>query len=261
MERMEVTAERVKLDLERFAKSCPEYYAERVRKDYILDGSRQKELSGLDGQKFLDFLMDRGTSDHLDIFPENANSVMQAFEGEIFERLNSLVKVKYEDLSQLRKELEHRAEIISLDKWGEDMYTQVPREYGATMGSGELEFKVSRARPVEGPRFFATDVKGYYGFLRFYTEEMARLVPKEANAYLMGTAWIVTVRNKRASSPLIAGHYFDVGQPDDLYQVAPVRFFDVEVDRSRKYETVSEVKERDPRGNAILILTRVAPRK
>src|SRR3972149_8495040 len=159
MERMERTAADIERDYTRMASEMPKYYAERVKSGYILERSTQIRVGQLDEQKLLDFLMDRNTADHLDVFPEHASASLKTFEKEIFERLNSLVPVEYEDLPKLRKELGSRAKVIALDRWGNDLYTLMQRQKGATMGSGKLQYKVSKATPVEGPHFFATDVK------------------------------------------------------------------------------------------------------
>ena len=69
------------------------------------------------------------------------------------------------------------------------------------------------------------------------------------------------VRNGRASSPIIAGEYQRVGLKDDIYHVVPIKFFDVELDNSRKYTTRTQIKERDAEGNATLVVTKVVPRR
>ena len=255
---MERTAEHIKEDRELLASSCPKLYNDYVQRDKILESARQIELAQMDEDEFFDYLMNRNTSDHLQIYPEHASFVMRCFSEGIFSHLRSLEDIKEEDLPRLREELGDKAKMIALSDWG-DLYTQVPREEGAVMQTGELEYKVAKAIPVDRG-FFATKTKGYYGFLKFYEEGVGKIALPNANAYLLGTGWLVSVKGGRAPSPIIAGEYKDVGLKDDIYQVVPIKFFNVEADRTKKYTTKSEVKERDSEGNPRLIVTKVVPR-
>ena len=255
----ELTAEQVRKQLEEFSRRAPELYAEYVERDQILEPKRQIELARMNDRQFLDYLMNRNTIDHLGIYPEYASNVMKAFSDEIFEGLRGLKEVRLEDLPELREQLGDKAKMIALSDWG-DLYTHEPREDGAAMQTGKLEFKVAKAIPVVGPHFFITTTGGYHGFLKFYEEEIGRIAPDEANAYLLGNGMCVTVSNGRAPSPIIAGDYRNVGLKDDIYHVVPLKFFNVDVDRSKKYTTKIDVTERDAEGNATCLITKVVPR-
>lgn len=254
--RQEMTAEQVKEEIETFSKNCPKLYAEYVEKDRILEPGRQIELARMNDRQFLDYVMNRNTSGHLGIFPEYASNVMKTFADEIFEELRGLKEVRLENLPELREQLGDKAKMIELSDWG-TLYTQEPREDGAVMPTGELEFKVARAIPVVGPHFFTTTTGG---FLKFYEEEIGRIAPDEANASLLGKGMCVTVSDGRASSPIIAGDYRNVGLKDDIYHVLPLKFFNVDIDRSKKYTTKTDVTERDAEGNASYLITKVVPR-
>lgn len=256
---IELTAEESRQRLERFSVGCPELYAEYVEKDKILEPSRQIELAKMNDREFLDYIMNRNTSDHLGIYPEHASSVMRAFTDEIFEGLRGLQEVKLEDLPELRKQLGDKAKMIALSDWGE-LYAQEPRKDGEAMQTGKLEFKVAKAIPVVGPHFLTTITGGYHGFLKFYEEEIGKIAPEEANAYLLGTGWCVEVSNKRAPSPIIAGDYRDVDLKNSIYHAVPLKFFNVEIDESKKYTTKTEVTERDEEGNPKCIVTSIVPR-
>ncbi len=258
--RNELTAEQVRRMMEGFSESCPKQYAEYVQRDMILEPSRQIQLAQMSDIQFLDYVMNRNTSEHLEIYPEYAGEVMRAFSDEIFEGLRNLREVKLEDLPELRKQLGDRAKPIELSDWGE-LYTQVPRKNGEAMMTGKLEYKVANAVPIVGPHFFTTTTGGFYGFLKFYVEEVGKIAPKQANAYLLGTVWCVDVEEGRASSPIIAGEYRGVGLKKGIYHVVPIKFFDVELDKSRKYTTRTQVKRRDAEGNATSIVTKVVPRR
>ncbi len=210
--------------------------------------------------QFLDYLMNRNASEHLGIYPEYASNVMRSFSDEIFEGLRNFKEVELEDFPELREQLGDKSKMIELSDWG-DLYTQVPRKNGDTMMTGKLEYKVAKAVPVYGHHFFTTTTGGYHGLLKFYEEEVGRMAPEGANAYLLGAGWCVTVEEGRASSPIIAGNYRRVGLKNDIYHVVPIKFFNAELDKSKKYTTITQVKERDVEGNATLIVTKVVPRR
>ncbi len=258
--RTELTVEQTKRQTEDFSRSLPKLYAEFVRRDRILEPSRQIELAQMNDVQFFDYIMNRNTSEHLSIYPEYASHVMRAFSNEIFEGLRNLKEVKLEDLPALREQLGDKAKMIALSDW-RDLYTQIPRKNGDAMMTGKLEYKVAKAVPVSGHHFFTTTTGGYHGLLKFYEEEIGRIAPEEANAYLLGSGWCVTVEEGGASSPIIAGNYQSVGLKNDIYHVIPIKFFDVKADKSKKYTTQTQVKERDVEGNASLIVTKVVPRR
>lgn len=241
MEKLEIperTAEDTKHDVEMLARRAPNLYKEYVDKESILEPSRQIKLSKLDDNSFLDYLMDRRTSEHLNIYPEYANNIMRAFSDEIFKNLNAMTEVKLKDLPALRDEIKGR-KLITLSNW-DSLYTETEREEDSCSKTGDLEYKVAKAIQVPGPHFFTTFVGGYHGILRFYEEEVAKIAPKDANAYLTGTAWCVSVHGGRGSCPILAGEYRDVKQEDSIYHAMPVKFFNVEVDTSKKYTTKTE---------------------
>jgi hypothetical protein len=260
MKREELTSEQIAEEIEAFAKNAPPVYLNAVKEGSILERSKQIELSLMDKEALHSFIMEWSTSNYMRIFPEHASPALKELDNEISKRLNSLERITLKDLPRLRKELGDKAKILDLEKFGNDIYVQQPRKRGAAMQTGKPEFKVASAAPIEGPHFFATNVGGYYGFLKYYLEEVGRIAPQNANSYLLGSGWVVEVEKGRAPSPLIAGSYFDVNQKDDVYQVVPIKFFNAEIDRSQKYRLKTKVGKRN-KGTATSIIFSVVPRK
>lgn len=236
------TLEHIKAQVEEYKKYHPEMYIRDMERDAILVPSRQRELARMDEQAFHDYITDRTTFYHLDIYPENASDVMRAFNEEIFAALNALNPVYMEDLDRIRDELGPGAELIELDDWG-DFYTLEPREKGDAMKTGRPEYKVKSAEHIPGPNFLATTTGGYHGFVKFYEEEAWRIAPEGANAWLQGNAWMAEVSCGKTRSPIIAGDYREVPLEDAIYHIIPVQFYRVEVDKGRKYEIETETEE------------------
>jgi hypothetical protein len=242
-----LTIDQIKKNMEDFSKSVPELYKEYVKKDAILEPERQIQLAQLDELQFLDYIMDRNTMEHLNIYPENANKIMRDFSEEIFEGLKNLRDFDdftAKELSDLRVQLGDKAKLIELSD--DYKHTLKPRGTGDTMRTGELEHKIAKAIYVPGPRFLATTTKGYYGFVRFYEEEVGRIAPENANAYRIGNTWCLSIEKGMASSPIIAGEYRNVGLKNGEYHVIPLKFFHVEGRRIPKpsYMKKPKIKEK-----------------
>ena len=253
-------AEQFKKYILEFSISNPKLYDEYAKRDQILTPDRQMELSKMGKIDFLDYLMNRSTCDYLDIYPENAGRYANCFSDEIFERLRNYNEIKPEDLPKLREQLKAKAKMTALTDW-QGLYTQMPRKTGEVMMTGGLEYKVKEAIPIDGPHFFITETLGYYGFFKFYEECVGIIAPKNANAYLIGNAWNVSVKNGEAASPIILGEYKDVGLKDEIYQVAPIKFFNITINKSIKYSIKTRVTKRDAEGNAIKIVRKIVPNK
>lgn len=260
--RYEQTIADVKEQWTRLASSFPELYEKAVKKDGLLTPERQKELAKMKDVKLFDYIMDRNTLDHLFIYPENASHFMKVLNDNIFSTLRALQGRKYDDKSIIciRRKLGDRAKMIALSDWG-DLYTQEPREEGDVMMTGKLEYRVKEATQIPGPHFFATKTLGYQGFVKFFEEHVADVAPEGANAYLLGNTWCVSVQEGRTSSPIIAADYRDVGLEDNIYHISPIKFFNIEADKRRKYTTRTRVTKRDEEGNAIELKTDVVKRK
>jgi hypothetical protein len=261
--RNRLTSEDIRHQNEGFYKNSPETYSAYVQRDMILEPARQMQLADLTDRELMDYLMNRNTSKKLDIYPEYASSSMKKFSEEILEIMRNLYETECEDLPGLREKLGNKAKMIALSDCGV-LYTQIPRKNDFLMMTGKLEYKVEKATPVEGPRFFATTTGGFYGFLKFYEEEIGLIAPEKANSYLLGTGWCVDVEDRMVSSPIIAGEYQDIGflgVKDGIYHVVPIKFFNVEADKSQKYSKRTRVLERDLEGNPIRMVTDIVRRK
>jgi hypothetical protein len=255
----EQITEKMMGDYARFARDHPKLYRDSVRKGSILDIMTQEKISEMGKEEFLDFIMCRQTSCALNVYSQYTTDVLKDLDQEIVESLENLIKIKEEDLSDLREKLVPREPMIELDDWGNFLYTRAQRRDGDVMMNG-VEFRVTKAFPVDGPHIFTTWVGGFYGFLKFYREEVEQIAPKEANAYLMGTAWSVEIIKGKLWSPITAGNRFEINQEDGMYHVVPIKFFDVDVDKSEKYKMVSEILERDVKGNAVSFQIKLVPR-
>lgn len=223
---------------DKLRRDMPDWFDRKVRNGAIISKRKQKMLKPASKEVIFDRLFDHVTSYGLDILPEYASPAMRELENEILQIMQSYTEVKdVKDVKSLRKELGQRADIIQLKQFGKDYYTLEKRDsLEAAMPTGGIEFKVTNATPVNGPRFMATRVCGYYGILRFYLEEMARIAPEGANAFLDGTGILRSVTCKGMWSPVVAGTALrPINQPDDEYHIVPVKFFNVEIDKSKKY--------------------------
>jgi hypothetical protein len=240
----------------------PDYFDEQIQGGAILLRSEQIDMMRLDVNGLFDYLFNKSTAYPGDIYPEFTTGAMVALDKEALQAMRTLREVRLEDLPKLREELGERAKIIELKQVGHDLYTEVERKPGEAMQTGKIEFKVAGATPVPGQRFLATTVGGYHGLLKFYLEEAARIAPEGANAYQIGNGLIISVKGNRMRSPLIADRIIGpVNQKDGEagYHLVPVRFFNVDVDRSQRFRGDWKVKERDAEGNATLMRYDITP--
>lgn len=238
----------------------PDYFARQLERGAILGIDEMGKLSKAGIDEIFERLFSHATSFGLDILPLYQSDATRALEEEFFTTLNAVKCVKETDICRIRKSLGKRSKLFELKQVGKDLYTEVRRQ-GGGMGTGELEFKVAEAVPVPGPRFFATTVGGYHGFLKYYLEEVAQAAPEGANAYLDGTGILRRVECKGVWSPIIANKVLRPARiKDGEYHVVPVKFFRVSVDRSKKYKGKWEVTERDASGNPKCLQYKVTER-
>lgn len=227
-------------DYEEMIKKMPEYFARKVDSGAILSRGEMIMLGSSSKDVVFNRLFNHVTSFGIGVLPSYASSTMRELEDELLSTMQSYEEVK--DSEELRKKLGKKANIIQLKQFGNDFYTYEERERGAEMPTGGIEFKINKATPIEGPRFMVTRVHGYYGILRYLIEEMARIAPENANAFLDGTGIIRSVKYRGMWSPIVSGNVLrPISQPEGDYHIVPVKFFNVEVDRSKKYS--SEMKE------------------
>lgn len=104
---------------------------------------------------------------------------------------------------------------------GGRFYTDAPKD-GERMDRGVPEFPVNLAREV-GKAQFKTTFGGYHGFFKYGIDEVRRIAPPGANAYVVGEIEIEST----AGSP--------------THHVAEITFFAVEVDASKRVLTDGEV--------------------
>jgi len=114
---------------------------------------------------------------------------------------------------------------FSLMHFGDNVFTQYPKK-GARMDTHDPELRVTKMERVEGgPEIFRTTVGGgYHGFFRFEIDEVRRVAPQGANAYLL---------------PGEIEIEWDEGTP--MYHVASIEFYHVEIDTSQRMMLVSEI--------------------
>lgn len=245
---------------DRFAAQMPDYFARQIERGAMLSKEEMKQLSSASKEVVFGRLFNHATAYGLGILPGYDSPAIHELDDELLHAFQSWEKVEEKDLPALRKSLGKRAEMIELRKIGKDFYTQRKRESKSAMQTGELEYKIANITPVEGPRFLATHVAGYYGILRYFLEEVARIAPEGANAYLDGTGIIRTVQANGLWSPIMAGNVLrPVNQEKGEYHIVPLKFFKVEVDTSQKYEGNWNVLERDSEDNATYMRYEVKP--
>ncbi len=255
-----VSAENIIRQYDQLAEQMPDYFNEQIQRGAMLSREEMKNLSSASKEVLFDRLFNHATAHGLGILPGYESPVICELEEELLHSFQSWTKVQEKDLPALRKSLGERADMIELREVGEDFYTQKKRKENSAMQTGELEFKIRDITPVEGPRFLVTHVAGYYGILRYYVEEVARIAPEGANAYLDGTGIIRTVQANGLWSPITAGNVLrPVNQEKGEYHIVPVKFFKVDVDTSQRYKGEWEVLERDSEGNATLMRYEVKP--
>ncbi len=224
-------------DYEYLKARMPEYFAERVERGAILSRNEMQRLSTGTIDDVFERLFDHVTAYGLDILPEYSNAAMLKLEQELLQTMSSLKEVLEDDLPSLRKKIGNKPELIELRQVGDTFYTQTKRKKNAAMQTGELEFRVGEAVPVQGPRFFATKVCGYHGILRYFLVEVDQVAPDSANAYLDGTGILRTVTCRGMWSPIVAGNLLrPIPQEDGEYHIVPVKFFTVCVDQTQKFK-------------------------
>ncbi len=238
--------------IEELTRSSPSLHNVMVERGWVITPDEQKNLATYGLEVLFRNIMERPTSEHMGIFDANMSPAMRTLEAEILQCLNTNRDIRSViGQRQLRRELKAagKSNLTELSRFGGELYAKKPRKSGDVMSTGELEFKIVDAKPVAGPHFFGRAVMGYYGFLKYFAEEVALIAPQGANAYLLGAGWVVTVYAGLASSPIGSD---SVLKPvtkkfsglDDLRHVVPVQFFNVEIDKSTKY-SVSWEKEGD----------------
>lgn len=265
---LELTAEQIvnqlKKSREDLKKMSPEYYAELVKATSILTPGKQRPLARLDESGFLYFLMNRGSSACLNIYPEHVSPVIRKFSDEASYILNAMPRVRFENLPEIRKHLGRRSKLIALAdgrKLGEDsfgqLYTVVPREEGDSyVMTNKIEYHATGDR-IPGQFFLAT-TGGVC--LRFYDEEVGLIAPRQANAYLIGTPIVATVHEGKLYSPIIAGARKPTGVNNGEYHIIPIEFFSVRVDKSEKFAAV-DLHGLDASGNPNSLSTVVKRRE
>jgi len=228
-----------------------------VNRGQILTVPEQTRLASLDMDALFPNIMYRRHAYCIGVYPQHASPEMHALDGEVVTALNSVTGMRDKDLPKVRAELGDRADIIELRAHSGEHYTMKPRD-GNSMESGEFEFRATNVERVPGARFFATDIGGYHGILRYCIEEVARMAPEGANACLTGEGFLVTVKDKKTHSPIIADKRIGpIDLKDDMYHVVPVEFYHVDVDRSQRFKNEWEVTARDEEGNATRIVEKV----
>jgi hypothetical protein len=225
----------------------PDYFDEQVERGAILGMGEQLRLSLSDTDTVFNRLFVHNTAYGIGLLPDFASPATQELEEEFLHALQTLRPVWAEDLPEIRQELGARVDIFALKMVGTEIYTQPPREEGSAMETGGIEFKVNSATQVPGPRFVATQVSGYYGILRYFSEEIAKVAPEGANAFQVGTTILRSVRYQGTWSPIVAGNVLrPIEQEEDQYHILPVKFFNVDVDTSQRYEGDWKVIESTP---------------
>lgn len=106
---------------------------------------------------------------------------------------------------------------------GDRFFTDYPKQ-GERMDNHEPEFRVTEIKEVSaGPRQFRTTIGGHHGFFKYGIGEVRRIAPRGANAYTVGEVSI----EWRGGNP--------------THHVAPVTFYQVEVDTTRRLVRGEEI--------------------
>lgn len=88
-------------DIKRIKKESPKLYQSMVKRG-LLEEKDQTLLSGICPECFFGFIMNRNTSEHLNIYNKHANRFMRELEKEVLEGLNSLVEITDAELPRIR---------------------------------------------------------------------------------------------------------------------------------------------------------------
>lgn len=111
----------------------------------------------------------------------------------------------------------------NLIKIGKDWFTEYPKQ-GERMDTGEPEFAVVGMTQVPSPHtMFRTTIGGYHGFVKYGINEVDRIKPLGANAYVTGDASIE----------------YEDGNPK--YHVMPVTFYSVQVDTTKRLVRMEDI--------------------
>lgn len=222
----------------------PGYFNDKVENRHILGDEEQKKLKNSSKDVVFDRLFDHFASYGIDILPCYASPAMRELEAELLQAMQTYEYVNENSLPKLRKKLGQKTGLMELEHVGDDFYTQTKRRNGDEGPTGKIEFKVKKIEKADGPRFMVTRVGGYHGILRYYIEEIGRIAPDGANAFLSGTGILKSVECNGMWSPVVAGTVIrPINQRDGQYHIVPVKFFHVEADNRKKY--VLGVEESD----------------
>jgi len=243
-------------EYEYLKKNMTSYFQDKVESGAILSREEMEKLKSASKAEIFERLFNHNTAYGLGILPKYQSPAMNDLEQDIFNAMQAYDEVA--DAKQLRKRLGRK--LIQLKQVGKDIYTEIPREIGDTMGTGKIEYKVENATKF-GTDFMPTRVVGYHGILRFYLEEMTRIAPEGANAFLDGNGILRSVTFSGMWSPIVAGNVLrPIQQPDDQYHIVPVKFYYVEVDKSRKYNAGMKPIQFDNDGKPYVWQEVVTPR-
>lgn len=122
--------------------------------------------------------------------------------------------------------------ICPLVQLGEKWFTQYPSQ-GHSMQTGEPEYLVTKMEQIGGPVEFRTEIHGYYGIFRYDLREVRAIAPRGANGFVMGEPEVVYT-DKVFTDRYKDGTTETYVAPDATHHRAPVTFYRVEVDISRR---------------------------
>lgn len=109
-----------------------------------------------------------------------------------------------------------------LVEMGKRHFTDYPKQ-GERMDCHEPEFLVTKIEQVGESKQFRTTVGGYHGFFKYGIDEVRRIAPPEANAYMVGDIRI------------------EWKDGDPTHHVGPVTFYKVTVDTSQRLVRMDDI--------------------
>ncbi|MBI4141213.1 hypothetical protein HY485_05240 [Candidatus Woesearchaeota archaeon] len=112
----------------------------------------------------------------------------------------------------------------TLTQVGDNWFTQYRDEH-SVMESGLPECKVVSIKAIGEPTTFRTEILGYYGLFKYELDTVKKLLPDCANAFVMGEPHNV----------------WENGDPK--YQEAPITFFNVEINPTKRLLTPDEARK------------------
>jgi len=179
----------------------PLIYQDQIDSGVIIDEKQQQKLSKMDSREFHDFLIQRKTCAPLNIFPEYVSPVIKNFNEDILNTLEGFGNNEGNNNDSLT------------------LLTRI-HHYSDTT-------KYRYLGPIAGPRFFVTKCCGYPEFLHFKPNDVSKIAPEEAKAYVIGCNGLLAKVNKEkmVDSPIIAGVSKRVDLEKGSYHIIPVRFF------------------------------------